>query len=193
MIGTLHHAIIRTTKTHCRRKVCRNVLDKLDQTESRMSATELSKRSSLLDGVLMFNDTWSEVKEQSIRNFWRRVGLTMMEKETEEVPLHEEEWNCWIAIDRNLEIVWPLEEEAIIAATRGSEDKEEEEEVEGDEELPPVTAQKARKAFDTVKRGLIQRGFDHFSLSLEKEMEKNLDKNMTQSSLNRFFNLVPKQ
>ncbi len=55
--------------------------------------------------------------------------------------------------------------------------------------------QETRKAFDTLKQGLFQRGFDHFSLllSLEKEMEKNLDKNMTQSALDRFFNLVPKQ
>ncbi len=55
--------------------------------------------------------------------------------------------------------------------------------------------QETRKAFDTLKQGLIQRGFDHFSLLLswEKEMEKNLDKNMTQITLDHFFNLVPKQ
>ncbi len=72
--------IIRTLKAHFRHRICRSILDHLDETEPQVTE-QILPEESLLDGTLMLNHGWFDVKPECIRNCWRRVALTRTQEE----------------------------------------------------------------------------------------------------------------
>ena len=86
VLQPLDQGIIHTFKARYRKEICQRILTELDG-EASTSATDLSKKITLLDSLALLSQAWKEVSTTSIRNCWRKGGPCQTETEKEDSVL----------------------------------------------------------------------------------------------------------
>ncbi len=173
----------------------------------RATATDLARKISLLDALYLLKDAWREMESVTIRNCWVKGGLVIGPHEMpaswsiRSLPLDIEEFEKWAVCeaDEGAEEEEPETEEAIAAAVLESLTGDSREPVgsdddssQGEEEaLPDV--KEMRKAVVIRRKGLLGRGFEDISMlkKIEDVVESTIEKNLNQSTIDRFFETVP--
>ena len=151
----------------------------------------------------------STVSAEAVKNCWKHCGFRngveaddvgsvgeaasfLNDLNFEGFPFDAEFFYGWAdEVDRDIDIVQPLSDEAIITSVMethdDSDNDEDEREMEAEEPNPP-SIKEMREAMRILKRGLQAQGFNFHTLSrFESEVDKTLQKRYKQSTLNKFL------
>jgi hypothetical protein len=115
-----YQSIIRAFKAHYRREMCALIIAELDDIQDRSNASAVAKKISLLDALHLVAMSWKRVSEKTTENCFRKGGFPKTNAETpasEEYDLTseifvqapdgmpKEEFENWLDIDNNAEVV----------------------------------------------------------------------------------------
>jgi hypothetical protein len=120
LIQPCYEGIIRAFKAHYRREMCARITAEVDDIQDRSNASAAAKRISLLDALHLVAMPWKRLSEKTIENCFRKDGLSKTNAETptseesditseifDQAPdgMPKEEFENWLDIDNNAEVV----------------------------------------------------------------------------------------
>ena len=205
----LDMGIIAATKVLFRKKMCKAMITELDK-NAFASASDLSKKLTLLQGIEFFVEAWNEVSVATIANCWRKSGLCFGPEQQEEVveidialdneiyaQIDKEDFDRWVNCDANLE-TGPSEfstDDQIVADVQdkyGDHVSDTDEEIEVQED--PISSSEAMKHIEGLEKYLMQEnnsGDSSADLLALKRIKRHLTSKIPfkpkQSSIERFF------
>jgi len=178
LIQPCDQGIKRVFKAHYRRKMRARIVAELDDIQDQSDACAVGKKISLLEALHLVTISWKRVSEKTIENCFREGGFTKTNAETpasEESDLtseifdqgpdgmSKEEFENWLDIDNNAEVVATMTMSEICQAVAGDKSKLAEESESNctnkEEEIldaPPTNAQ-MREALRILFRGVQHR------------------------------------
>ncbi len=157
------------------------------------TANHMVKMITLLDVILMLHSSWmNDVSPVTICNCWQTCGLKKNEVIEECSGLSDVDENeNNIDFDSDLPTCRPSTDKDIIAVVHKEfwKGTDAEEDVEEEEVESYPSGKEMRLAMATVKRGLIPRGFDNYTLldEMDKAIEDTLLKLVSQMSIGKYL------
>ena len=165
--------IISVAKAHFRHRLCRSVIEEMENASRPAPVTEVAEKISLLDTIHLLSRAWEEVEPVTIRNCWVKCGLKVGPEEQlpvrplEDFPVPQELWDAWLTIEEDLPVAGPMSDDTIIAEVKQEMINHEDEDGEAnnnDDEVTPPTNEEMRNALSVLKKGLYVRGFNDILL-----------------------------
>ncbi|XP_026462657.1 tigger transposable element-derived protein 4-like, partial [Ctenocephalides felis] len=168
ILQPMDQGIIRSLQTNFRKKLVLKMIQCVDDNE------DLSSKITVLDAILMVNDAWNKLQQNTIHNCFRHSGLNKSHDDSsfqisenefveEDVPLSlllrnrnidlattPEMWEEYVDIDNTLITCEELTDENIIQNINDNELFGSDEEEEVDDKLP--TAEEALKAAELLSK-----------------------------------------
>ena len=194
-VQPLDQGIIKNFKHHYRRRMLQKILVTID-TEDAL-AIDVSRAINVLDAVNFMSVAWEDVTSETIRNCFFR-GLTpavsdepFMGFSLEEIPpaLTQEAYAEFIGIDDNVQVSGEQTDKELCSEVRAQASDVEIIDTEINEPPPPPSNKEVLNAFAVIRRQLTSQETDMGKFFvLEREVLDSMSKNVTQKTLNSFWN-----
>ena len=195
-VQPLEQGIIKNFKHHYRRRMLQKILVTIN-TEEDASAIDVSRAINVLDTVNFMSVAWEDVTSETIRNCFFR-GLTpavsdepFMGFSPEEIPpaLTQEAYTEFIGIDDNVQVSGEQTDEELCSEVRAQASNVEIIDTEINEPPPPPSNKEVLNALAVIRRQLTLQETDMEKFfTLEREVLDSMSKNVTQKTLNSFWN-----
>ena len=189
--------IIRNLKAMYRKRVVARVVAYIDSGDRDFTISELAKRFTLLDAMLMLREAWEEVKQISIQNCFKKAGFAIgggddYAAEVIEIPagISDDDFNNFVSVDDGAECHGSLSLEEIasnVAEEQGGAASD-------DESTPPAPLPTSREAMAAI--GTLQRYFNNNTAgdvdalrrvyAVEKDVQAAISRRGKQTSIKDF-------
>ena len=212
VIQPCDQGIIRNLKALYRRQVVKKMIEDIDGQQG-LSANELARKLTLLDAIHMLAKAWSNVKEETIKNCYKKAGFVktpmMSDTTTEASPatttvqhpdsMTADTFEVYVNHDEDLECHGMPKVEDICSDLLREEEEERnhiEYDADSEDDEPvqlPATAGDARNGLTDVRRFLEDSGCSDYSLyyQMEELVEKYAAMRKRQTKMTEYVDWIP--